>query len=121
MIRTAITAATVLAALVLPTHTAAAAEIHDVPMARAADPLTIGEAKQITKYLLRNLLGPAVSSAPELSMIAAWDCRTNGDTRGTCRGAVTGGVVSCRGIFRVIKYPKGYAVFPLRMECAAGK
>ena len=86
--------------------------------ARAAETpqLSRHEAAKIVKELLREYIGPAVTTDPKRQSVRVWACEAH-QNKGTCRGAVAAGDVTCRGSFRVVEFPQKYRAYPLDMDC----
>lgn len=97
-----------------------AGEVYDPVLRDGKSSLSAPEARTVVKYLLRNLIGPAVSSTTQdPSVVSAWGCEVLSDKVATCEGKVVAGDVTCTGTFKVREYPtvKAYAAYPIRMEC----
>lgn len=116
----AVAALVLVAALVFTAAPAHAVRIPDGSSgtaARSAQILTQAEARRFTKMFLSKYLGPVVANRNDRPRMAVWDCRAVGGNAGRCYGRVTAGTVTCRGLFRVLEWPKVVSVFPVRSVC----
>lgn len=112
--------AAVLVAVLTPTAAHAMLLPDDSPGAAretwAQELLFQREAQRYVREVLLDYVGPAVADGRDAPEAAVWNCRAHGNM-GTCRGRVTVGAVTCRGLFRIREVPAGGWVSPLRMVC----
>lgn len=93
------------------------------PPAEAGTPLTKRETARMVDHLLRVYIAPAVTNstkAVDTAKVRVWDCRVTSDRKGSCKGKVVVGLVTCEGRFRVAKSRRDrFASWPVEMTCTS--
>lgn len=91
------------------------------PVQAADEPqtLTRSEVGEVVDHLLRVVIGPAVASAGGNGRIKVrvWGCEVHDDVKGSCRGHLVAGGVTCTGLFRVGEKVRVYNAWPAHMNC----